>query len=350
MDAWIHAYTQWVDLYPYGDDYADFPIFKLGWLGVQLFFLISGFVIFMTLDKTKTFTSYIYKRWLRLFPAMLIASILIYSTVNFFLERPNGIPPSIFSLLPGLTFTLPSWWSKIVGFEIIPLEGAFWSLYVEFKFYVIAGITYFAFGRKFLIPALVALFLFWVTLYSLSGMVESPIANTLLTLSNAFELKQFGWFASGAMFYMHYQDQERDKKWFFAGIVMMILSSLVVRMDAVGFDFEIIMGALFVSFMFALSFKSQLLRSLLQAKFLSFFGFISYPLYLIHENAVVAMTIKIDEYAPWLHPFLSPLPAIIIVLIAYVIANNLEGILRGVLDLWKQPKKLPKPLEAVKVG
>ena len=36
----------------------------------------------MTLDKTKTFTSYIYKRWLRLFPAMLIASILIYSTVK----------------------------------------------------------------------------------------------------------------------------------------------------------------------------------------------------------------------------------------------------------------------------
>jgi len=106
-----HAYSRWIAIVPYGDQYADFPLFKFGWLGVQLFFLISGFVIFMPLDKTANFKSFIYKRWLRLFPAMLLGSILIYVSVPFFLNRPNGIPDLI-NLLPGLTFIDPSWGVK----------------------------------------------------------------------------------------------------------------------------------------------------------------------------------------------------------------------------------------------
>jgi peptidoglycan/LPS O-acetylase OafA/YrhL len=36
-------------LVSYGAAFAKFPLFAYGWLGVQPFFLISGFVIFMTL-------------------------------------------------------------------------------------------------------------------------------------------------------------------------------------------------------------------------------------------------------------------------------------------------------------
>ena len=328
----FHAYVQWPDHYPYGSDYTDFPLFKLGWLGVQLFFLISGFVIFMTLDKSESFTVFVYKRWLRLFPAMLIATILIYATLPIFHERPDGIPPNILSTLPGLTFTLPSWWSKLLGFDIPLMESAFWSLYVEFKFYIIAGITYFILGRKFLTPVLVALFCLWIVVYGLSTVLELRLLSVLKVITNALDLKHFGWFAAGSMFYSYFQT--KNNKWFSAGILMMVLSSLTVRLESVGFDLEIFVGALIISALFAMSFKSSLLQALLQSRVLVLFGFISYPLYLIHENAMTSMIIKMAHLTPWLHPFLYPyLPIILLTIMAFFIAKNLEGRLGKLLDV-----------------
>ena len=335
----FHAYVPRTEYYPYGDAYVDIPIINLGWLGVQLFFLVSGFVIFMTLDKTDSFGVFIYKRWLRLFPAMLIASVFIYATALIFYERPNGIPPNLLSLLPGLTFTLPSWWSKLLGVDVQPLEMVVWSLYVEFKFYVIAGATYFIFGRKFLIPVLVALYTLWLTVYGLSTVIESNLLSTIKSANSALDLKHFGWFAAGSMFYIYYQN--KTEKWFYSGIVMMVASASTVRLDALGFDLEIFTGALLISALFATSLKSSLLQSALQNKLLIFLGFISYPLYLIHENMMISLTIKIADIAPWLHPFLTPYPAIVFLLaVAYVISNNLEAGVRQFLNVSKYAKKI----------
>ena len=333
----FHAYVPRIEHYPYGDAYANIPVINVGWLGVQLFFLISGFVIFMTLDKTESFRVFIYKRWLRLFPAMLIASVFIYSTALIFYERPDGIPPNLLSLLPGLTFTLPSWWSKLLGVEIQQLEMVFWSLYVEFKFYVIAGATFFILGRKFLIPALVALYALWLVTYGLSTVIESNVLSALKSITNALDLKHFGWFAAGSMFYSYFQN--KDDKWFYAGITMMVLSAFTVRLDALGFDLETIIGALLISALFALSLKSSLLQRFLQNKLLTFFGFISYPLYLIHENMMTSLIIKMADITPWLHPFLTPYPAILfLVAVAYLISNSLEANLSQLLDFRKYPK------------
>ena len=334
----FHAYVSRPEHFPYGDAYVDIPVINLGWLGVQLFFLISGFVIFMTLDKTESFRVFIYKRWLRLFPAMLIASLFIYFTSSFFYERPSGIPKFL-SLLPGLTFTLPSWWSKLLGVEVQQLEPVFWSIYVEFKFYVLAGATYFIFGRRFLIPALVALYTLWLVTYGLSTVIESQLLSIIQSVTNAFSLKQFGWFAAGSMFYRYFQ--KKDDRWFYAGIAMMVVSAFTVRLDAFGFDFEIIIGALIISALFAISLKSSLLQSLLKNKLLTFLGFISYPLYLIHENMMVSLIIKMADITPWLHPFLTPYPAILfVVAVAYLISNNLEARLSRLLDVRRYAKKI----------
>ncbi len=75
-----HAYVRWEALLPYSHITKHIPVFSFGWLGVELFFMISGFVIFMTLDKSDSYLSFLRKRWLRLFPAMLIASLLLYLT------------------------------------------------------------------------------------------------------------------------------------------------------------------------------------------------------------------------------------------------------------------------------
>ena len=55
--------------------------FPYGYFGVNLFFMISGFVIFMTLNKTRYAVDFIVSRFSRLFPAYWVAIALTYSIV-----------------------------------------------------------------------------------------------------------------------------------------------------------------------------------------------------------------------------------------------------------------------------
>ena len=138
------------------------------------------------------------KRWLRLFPAMLIVSIIVFLTASFFYERPAG-QPVLLDLIPGLTFIKPSIISILVGHPVNGLEGAFWSLYVEVIFYAIIGLVYFIFGRKFCIPALFSLF-------SVSTIVfmAQQFGITLklpLIILDALGFWHYGWFIIGCIMY-----------------------------------------------------------------------------------------------------------------------------------------------------
>ena len=49
--------------------FGDFPYyFTLGERGVQLFFMVSGFVIYFTLERSKTLTDFAFSRFSRLYP------------------------------------------------------------------------------------------------------------------------------------------------------------------------------------------------------------------------------------------------------------------------------------------
>jgi peptidoglycan/LPS O-acetylase OafA/YrhL len=52
------------------------PSVPWGYLGVNLFFVISGFVIFMTLDRTLVPLDFVISRTSRLFPAYWAAIII----------------------------------------------------------------------------------------------------------------------------------------------------------------------------------------------------------------------------------------------------------------------------------
>lgn len=129
----FHAFGRWPAVMPYGANFEHFYLVRYGWLGVELFFLISGFVILMTLEKCSGFKDFMLRRWLRLFPTMLVCSLLIFVTAPLFSARPAG-PAHFVDLLPGLFFTDLGW--GLFGAGITPIEGSFWSLFVEVKFYV----------------------------------------------------------------------------------------------------------------------------------------------------------------------------------------------------------------------
>lgn len=305
-------------------------LFSYGWLGVQLFFLISGFVIFMTLDRCTNLSEFFARRWLRLFPAMLICSLFIWYTAPLFPERPAGLP-TIDQLIPGLTFVDPQWLQRF-GIHAKPIEGAFWSLFIEAQFYVVAGASYFILGgRRAALAVLLILFAFAVlngpfqNHFSMMG--DSSIFRHLVTLSNLLSAGFYGWFAAGALLYVYHSKKP----------IQALILGLAVTVAAVVAEHGIRnVGVKVPAALIALVFVGTLLndriRLVFSHKTFLFLGYISYPLYLAHENMMVALIVKVGKFMPVLPAILVPLAPIgCVMLVAWVVASYLEPAIKTVL-------------------
>ena len=121
-------------------DKAFSTVFRAGWVGVELFFVLSGFLITGILCDSKHGSSYFrnfyIRRCLRVFP-------LYYSTLILFLVILPWIFPSNSSLQ---YVTSQPWWywtylSNVqiarVGFHPLGVLDHFWSLAVEEQFYLV---------------------------------------------------------------------------------------------------------------------------------------------------------------------------------------------------------------------
>lgn len=318
-----HAYTRWSLVLPYGDRFASFVVFKYGFLGVQLFFLISGFVILMSLEKSDNFFKFIYKRWLRLFPTMLIATVLVFVTASCFPERPAGIP-TLKNVISGLIFVQPEYLESIIGTDVGILEPAFWSLFVEVKFYAFFGILYFILGARKALLCLTGAYFIWFAMSIL--LWEFDYDYVVIEYLNFLDASFFGWFASGAMAFLYYKSKSKID--LLCSIIIGGIASLVYYEKTNDMTFMFLLLGVFIS-----TIHFEKLKKIFADKIFLFFGFISYPLYLIHENAMVSIIIKGDKYLSFLPHFLLPIIAIAILAgVAYLIAKTIEPFVRKLID------------------
>ena len=315
----FHSYARWPELIPWVTTNKEFLFVKLGFLGVELFFLISGFVIYMTLEKCHSFSEFIFRRWLRLFPAMLIATILVYSTSFFLTERPNG-NIKFFDIFSGLLFIQDIILNKIQNLvEIKTIEKAFWSLFVEVKFYFIFGMLYF-YNQNTALRNLIFIFLLSFS-YVVFGKIYPTWSLGVIdkVLFVLFDLRYFGWFCVGALLYKAHSTNNNIMR--YASAVLMVPTILIMF----GRSEELIIACAVVYLLFFLTINNRFLSHIFSIKPLVFIGFISYPLYLIHENAMVALTIKTHNNFTSIPDFMTPWPGIVVItFFAYIVAKYLE--------------------------
>ena len=115
-----------------------------GWLGVEVFFVISGFIIPYSLYRSnfelyKHWKTFLVKRILRIFPAYLTSLFIIIFLWYFSSLLPifKGSAPNISILDIFLHFTL------LTGvFNQNWLSPAFWTLAIEFQYYLLIIIAY----------------------------------------------------------------------------------------------------------------------------------------------------------------------------------------------------------------
>ena len=268
----FHYTTRFDELY----GHVSTPVAAIRWghLGVNLFFMISGFVIFMTLERTSNATDFLVSRFSRLYPAYWAAVLMTFIITNFL-----GLPGKQVDFSTALANM-----SMVHSlFSIKNVDGVYWTLEVELLFYVMALLAF----QFRLIPKLhllIAMMLLARAIYFLSASilhVDLPwIIYRLLIL------KFIPWFAAGIMIYRiasNYGTPRRD---------FMILSACALVLALVdGIGNCVLMLLMSLALYGATVGKIIILRNTI----LIGLGTISYTLYLIHENIGWAIILKLEN-------------------------------------------------------
>lgn len=251
-------------------------IFKYGYLGVDVFFIISGFVIAMSI-KTASVSTFISSRITRLYPAYWFCVILTFVFIKLW-----GSPvfeASFFQLSVNLTM-LQSF------FKVDMIDGVYWSLYIELKFYFLIVLQLIMLKKfKVSIETFTYIWLFISVCYAFM-----PAGRLTTLLNYLFILNWSSYFIAGILFYNIYKYGYTSKR--LISIVITLLLSIyfsnqrVIEASAFyGADFSItIVAAVIVCFyIIMLLISTRKLNRFNKQSFVKL-GVLTYPLYLIHEN------------------------------------------------------------------
>lgn len=276
----FHYFTKFDELFghnippvfslPWGS-YSGVDLFSLGHYGVNLFFMISGFVIFMTLERTKQPMDFVVSRFSRLFPAYWAAVVLTFSIVLVL-----GLPGKEVNLVQALANL-----SMVHSFFNVPhVDGVYWTLEVELLFYAWAFLAYhlgWLHRVHVLLLAAMALHLVYFIAAEFFGVNLPWIASRYLIL------KFIAWFALGVMVYrltrrtanqnqLNSQTQTAD-----LGVIACAIALLACV-------HSLWIGLLALAFTTVLWGAASGRLPWLGNRLLLGLGTISYTLYLVHEN------------------------------------------------------------------
>ncbi|MDE2228819.1 MAG: acyltransferase [Alphaproteobacteria bacterium] len=101
-----------------------------GHYGVDLFFIISGFVIFMTLEKSRRAYDFVGARVARIYPAYLASLLLTAAVVG--LSSLPVLRPTLAQFLANVPMV-----PQVFGQEVV--DGVYWTLAYEAGFYLFAA-------------------------------------------------------------------------------------------------------------------------------------------------------------------------------------------------------------------
>jgi peptidoglycan/LPS O-acetylase OafA/YrhL len=281
--SWHYAaFGHGAHLTPYARVPAVYPVAAYGWLGVELFFLISGFVICMS-SIGHTLGQFVRSRITRLYPAYWLAIVLTTSVLLFW---PGESP-------------LP--WSDVAanlsmfqsGFGLPSVDAVYWTLWIELHFYVLfalvvwRGVTY----RK------VAAFCgVWLVLAYVGQHVGGHMDTMLIADYAPF-------FIAGIAFFLMHRFGQNLLLWAYVVVSYLLGEAVVIRtlegsnthlhtqipvwpaLVAVA-AFYVVMAGIALGWLRA------------EWKWLTVAGAMTYPLYLVHEYIGWAILKSLKDTVP----------------------------------------------------
>jgi peptidoglycan/LPS O-acetylase OafA/YrhL len=262
-------------------------------MGVQLFFIISGFVILQTLEKQSRFSSFLLARFKRIFPSLWISLILIFLIGNY-LNQSFLATIAYSSMIPSLTLIEPAFINYFFGTQLQWVTGVLWSLFVEIQFYILAGTIYFSLRKQ----------AFLVKLFSITFLVEFIKflvilfqVDTNAVLESIFPLNRYlWWFLAGSGFYKLWRHESTKFAQFTVTMSLLFnLASLNFTGRNFNFNFSLtFLTILFYSLFCLLVVWPKSLKPFRNSGVV-LLGGLSYEFYLIHEAIGVSLLSKLSQ-------------------------------------------------------
>lgn len=295
-------------------------IFSYGHYGVQLFFIISGFVIYMSVLKVKSTSDFLTKRAIRLYPTYIFAIIVTALVVG--LSSVDTLKAGVSDMFINMTMFQDF-------FGVKNVDGVYWSLRVELTFYLLMALL-----LIFNLQKRVMLFTsIWLGASALIQITNGIAGTETTALLEKFSMANYcQMFIIGIMFYYIWQHGNYLKYY------LMIALSLVYD-----FSFEGMTNGLFTIFFIAVFYlilnnKMQWLKS----DTLVYLGALSFPLYLIHQNIGYVIIQKLEAMG-FVHEVFLIVPLGLSLVLAHIILYYVEKPSHNVLFKLYKERQLAMP-------
>ncbi|WP_093887553.1 acyltransferase family protein [Streptosporangium canum] len=287
----------------------------LGILGVELFFMISGFVILMSVWG-RGLGAFALSRLVRLFPAYWV-SVGVTAAV-YGLTAATALDPKLSAGEYGVNLTMLQ-----RAFGVYDANGVYWSLWVELRFYllisvlVLVGVT--------LNRCLVFMGVWLLAAGFFAGSEDKWVDLVVMP-------KYAAYFVGGMAFYLMTRHGPRLILWCLAGIsaglaVNSAIDRVAGRIEKVGYaampvpEWAVAATVIFFYVLMAMVALGWLSR--LRWRGLVTLGALTYPLYLFHTTAAVVIIPALrDTLPPWLTAVVTTLAAMAFSYLVYRVAER----------------------------
>lgn len=247
----------------YGHDFEPWSPLWYGRYCVHLFYILSGFVIFMTLERTPTAGWFGLARAFRLLPALWVGILLTSLSVYFLGPIDRGVTP------------IETLWNFTLLHEYLgmhPVDGAYWSLVVEATFYVWMAVLFFGLGKA----RLRSVFWVWVAVSYAGVLFWKQIPDGLdFLVKDLLFVKYAPLFISGMLLYRWHHHGKPPVSERVLLVLAMAHCLFAYKAPFNGF----VLGCYGV---FILAITGYL--NILANRVLLTLGSLSYALYLVHQN------------------------------------------------------------------
>lgn len=272
---------------------AFFSDFLSSEMAVKAFFVVSGFLIFMSYEKSGGLKDYFFKRLRRIYPGYLTVIVLcmafgfLFSTADFWGYFSLDLLKYFLSNAVFLNFMHPTLPGLFMHNNLSAVNGALWTLKIEVLFYLSVPIINFfctRWGRPIVFAALYILSIFYT--FAMHSIAVRTGVDVYLELERQLP-GQLCFFIVGAGVYYYFDAFLKYATY----LVLVSLVLFVLQSRLPWFAIQpIALGAIVLYFAAVIPWLGNFSK----------YGDFSYGIYILHFPILqCAISVGLFQYSPW---------------------------------------------------